>query len=138
MLFGGAIGLEREISDKPAGLRTHMIVAGAAALFVSLGDALIARFSAELGDQLLRSDPIRIVQAVITGISFLGAGTIIRRRSSDQIEGLTTAASILAAAGVGVCTALSQIILAVGMTLLVLIVVGGVGRLERWLGRRRR
>ncbi len=127
MLLGAAIGFEREVEDKPAGLRTHMLVAGAASLFVALGDVVVKHFDVGLGSELLRSDPVRIIEAVITGVSFLGAGTIIRHRSKRQIEGLTTAASILFTAGVGVCVALSQAVLAVGVTLLVLLTLRGVG-----------
>ncbi|HEY2921955.1 MAG TPA: MgtC/SapB family protein, partial [Candidatus Binatia bacterium] len=78
ILLGGIIGIEREVANKPAGFRTHMLVAGAAALLVGLGDALIRRFGASVDSELISSDPIRIVGAVITGISFLGAGTIFR------------------------------------------------------------
>jgi putative Mg2+ transporter-C (MgtC) family protein len=76
---------------------------------------------------------------VITGVSFLGAGTILRRRSERQVEGLTTAASLLLAAAVGMLTALQRWILAVGVTVLVLVVLRGVSLLERavW-GRRER
>lgn len=73
MLLGGAIGFERELESKPAGLRTHMLVAGAAALLVAMGDVVIERFAVEVGSQLTRSDPVRIIQAVITGVAFLGA-----------------------------------------------------------------
>ena len=134
MLLGAAIGLEREIEDKPAGLRTHMLVAGAAALLVALGDVMIKHFDMALGSELVRSDPIRIIQAVITGVSFLGAGTIIRS-STRQVEGLTTAASILFATAVGVCVALSQLVLAVGATVLVLVTLRGVGIAQKWLER---
>ena len=135
-LLGAAIGLEREIEDKPAGLRTHMLVAGAAALLVALGDVMIKHFDVALGSELVRSDPTRIIQAVITGVSFLGAGTIIRHSSTRQVEGLTTAASILFAAAVGVCVALSQLVLAIGVTVLVLVTLRGVGFVERLLERR--
>lgn len=121
MVLGGIIGMEREIADKPAGLRTHMLVAGAAALLVSLGDVVIQHVSIDLGSDLVRSDPIRIIEAVVTGVSFLGAGTIIRHRGAQQVEGLTTAASILFAAGVGMSVALSQWILATGATILALL-----------------
>src|SRR5262245_19064185 len=82
MLLGAVIGLERELAGKPAGLRTHMMVAGAAALLVSLGDVLRVRFGNRDDIDLVQSDPIRVVEAVITGVSFLGAGTIFRR--SDE------------------------------------------------------
>ena len=138
VLLGSAIGFEREIEDKPAGLRTHMLVAGAAALLVALGDVIIQHFNVALGSELVRSDPTRIIQAVITGVSFLGAGTIIRHSSTRQVEGLTTAASILFAAAVGVCVALSQLVLAVGVTALVLVTLRGVGFAEQLLERRQR
>ena len=127
MLLGAIIGLEREVEDKPAGLRTHMLVAGAAALLVALGHVVVRRFNARLSSEVLLSDPVRIIEAVITGVSFLGAGTIIRRSASRQVEGLTTAASLLFAAAVGICVALSQLVLAVGVTVLVLITLRGVG-----------
>ena len=80
MLLGGVIGFEREMADKPAGFRTQMLVAGAAALLVGLSDAILLRFLAE-GKMNVTGDPIRIVEAIVTGISFLGAGTIFRRDS---------------------------------------------------------
>jgi putative Mg2+ transporter-C (MgtC) family protein len=137
MLLGAMIGLEREFADKPAGLRTHMLVAGAAALLVTLSELMVKEFGADLGSQLVRADPIRIIEAVITGVSFLGAGTIIRSRSGRQVEGLTTAASILLAAALGICVALSQLTLAIGVTVLALITLRGVNVLESWLERRR-
>jgi putative Mg2+ transporter-C (MgtC) family protein len=137
MLLGAVIGLEREFKEKPAGLRTHMLVAGTAALLVSLGDIVTGHFQLELGGQVVQADPIRIMEAVITGVSFLGAGTIIRSRADSQVEGLTTAATLLVAAAVGVCVALSQIVLAIGSTILVLIMVRGLGFAEsRLVGKR--
>jgi putative Mg2+ transporter-C (MgtC) family protein len=135
MLLGAILGLEREIKDKPAGLRTHMLVAGSAALLVSLGDVVTGQFQLELGGQVVQADPIRIMEAVITGISFLGAGTIIRSRAGGQVEGLTTAATLLVAAAVGVSVALKQIVLALGIAILVLITLRGLGFTEKWLSR---
>lgn len=136
MLLGAVIGLEREIEDKPAGLRTHMLVAGAAALLVALSDVMVRYFNSDLGSDLVQSDPVRIIDAVITGVSFLGAGTIIRRSSMRHVEGLTTAASLLFAAAVGICVALSQLVLAVGVTVLVLVTLRGLGFVEHRLGER--
>lgn len=140
MLLGAAVGFERELEDKPAGLRTHMLVAGAATLFVMLGDVIIRHFSVGLGGGLVQSDPIRIVEAVVTGVSFLGAGTIIHHTVSGnvsrRVEGLTTAASILFAAAVGICVALSQLMLAIGVTALVLITLRCLGWLEGRVQRR--
>ena len=123
MALGGLIGLEREIAEKPAGFRTHTLVAGAAALLVGLSDILLQRFSVEIYDGILRTDPIRIVEAIITGISFLGAGTIFRSRDDQTVEGLTTAASILVASTIGISVSLDQYVLAIGVTLLSLFVL---------------
>lgn len=133
MVLGALIGLDREFKDKPAGLRTHMLVAGAAALLVILGDLVIQDYASDVGDDLVRTDPIRIVQAVITGVTFLGAGTIIRSGSGHRVEGLTTAASILFAAAVGISVALTHYLLAGGATLLVLATLRGVQVLEHWI-----
>jgi putative Mg2+ transporter-C (MgtC) family protein len=134
MVLGAAIGVERELADKPAGLRTHMLVAGAAALLISLGDILIDHLAVASMSQI-RSDPIRIVEAVITGVSFLGAGTILRRRKGGEIEGLTTAASLLFVAVIGICIGLSKFWLAAGATILALLTLSGVKLLERLLDR---
>ncbi len=134
MLLGGLIGLDREWARRPAGLRTHVLVAAGAALFVSLGDILIMQFNSAIRTEILRSDPIRLIEAVITGISFLGAGTIIRDQSKGRVEGLTTAASILVAAGIGVCVAIHQYILAIGVTGLVLLILRGLHNLEAQWG----
>ena len=133
MGLGAVIGFERELADKPAGLRTHMIVAGAASLFVALGDVLVRHFDMGISHDVLRTDPIRVIEAVITGVSFLGAGTIIRAESDRRVEGLTTAASILLAAAVGVCVTMTQITLAVGVTALALLTLRGVGFAEKTL-----
>jgi len=136
MLLGAFIGLEREFKDKTAGLRTHILVAGASALLVALGDVISTHFQIELGKQIIQADPIRIMEAVITGVSFLGAGTIIRSRSGERVEGLTTAASLLIAAGVGICVVVSQIVLAVGVTILVLVTLRGLGHIEQRMASR--
>ena len=136
MLLGGVIGFERELADKPAGFRTQMLVAGAAALLVGLSDAVMVRFLVE-GKAAVTVDPLRIVEAIITGISFLGAGTIFRRSSSEQVQGLTTAASILLCAAVGISVALRQFVLAVGVTFLALIVLRGLTGVEKRLARKK-
>jgi putative Mg2+ transporter-C (MgtC) family protein len=138
MLLGAVIGLEREFKDKPAGLRTHMLTTGAAALLVSLSSIVVEQWAARLGSQTVDSDPLRSIGAVVTGISFLGAGTILRRGSDGGVEGLTTAASLLLAAAVGICVAMSLWLAAVGMTVLALIVLGAVSYVEGWLEKRSR
>lgn len=138
MACGGVIGAEREWANKPAGFRTHMLIAGAAALLVSLADIMVLRGSVPetAASQLLRSDPIRVVEAIVTGLGFIGAGTIFRARDSERIEGLTTAASILLVGAIGIAVALSAYVLAIGMTLLSLLVVGAIGMVERRAARR--
>lgn len=129
MIVGGVIGFEREVADKPAGLRTHMLVAGSAALLTGLGNVLVPELS--IDETLVRADPIRIIEAVITGISFLGAGTIIRNRGENQIEGLTTAASLLLVASLGIGVALNQYVVTIGATALILATLWAVKFVER-------
>jgi putative Mg2+ transporter-C (MgtC) family protein len=131
MILGGIIGFERATANKPAGFRTHMLVAGAAALLVGLSDALLDRFNTGAYADLIRSDPIRVIQAIIAGISFLGAGTIFRHPKKQHVEGLTTAASLLFSGAIGVCVALRQFVLALAVTLLTLTVLRGVEFIER-------
>lgn len=133
IVLGGIIGMEREAANKPAGFRTHMLVAGAAALLTGLGDVLVQRFTAGGTSEIIRTDPVRIIEAIVTGVSFLGAGTIFRRARAEQVEGLTTAASLLFSASVGICVALRQFVLAVGVTLLSLLVLRGVLFVEQKL-----
>lgn len=118
-LFGGIVGLEREFAHKPAGMRTHALLAAAACLFVVLTDTIITHVASESAPQLLRADPIRVIEAIVTGTAFLGAGTIFRH-GTDKVEGLTTAASLLLVAAIGVAVGLKQVFLAVLVTLLAL------------------
>jgi len=134
MLLGGAVGIERELSNKPAGFRTHMLVAGAAALFIGLADALAARFASEAYANVVRIEPMRIVGGIITGISFLGAGTIFRAKDGP-IEGLTTAASILLVSAIGIAVALNQLVLALSVTVLVLLVLTTMKFVENFFAR---
>jgi putative Mg2+ transporter-C (MgtC) family protein len=129
LLLGGIMGYERERADKPAGFRTYMLVSGASALLVGMADALLLHINIQTGVPL-SADPIRIVESVITGISFLGAGTILHRRETRSVEGLTTAAGLLFSSGVGMTTALEQFPLAIGATVLAVLVLWGAGVLE--------
>jgi len=119
MGLGAVIGYDRQAAEKPAGLRTHMLVAGAAALFVGLGTVIVQIYQNILDpnvSQAVRPDPIRVFEAIITGISFLGAGTIIRHRGADRVEGITTAASLLMTAAIGATIGLSQWFLGIVLT----------------------
>ncbi len=137
MILGGLIGIERELVKKPAGLRTLMLVAGASAMLVELSDILIERFSSAGYDTILRADPVRIVEAIITGISFLGAGTIFRSGEGKTIEGLTTAASILICSVIGISVALRQWVLAAGVTVFSIIILRVASYLEILMARRK-
>jgi len=139
MVLSGLIGAEREAAHKPAGVRTHMLVAGAATLLVGLGHALVDEFThhADTGTLRLQTDPVRIVEAIVTGVSFLGAGTIIRRARHDTVEGLTTAASLLLCAAIGIAIGVERFILATAVTVLAFLVLRGVKGVELWLQRRR-
>lgn len=138
MFLGALIGIDREFAQKPAGLRTHMLVAGAAALIVKLAEVAIIHFSNGANVEFLRADPIRIFVAVVTGISFLGAGTIIRQAKETRVEGLTTAAALLFSAVIGMAVALSQYVLAVGATLMAVLTLWVMGKFQYWINQRQR
>lgn len=124
MALGGVIGWERELKDRPAGFRTHMLVCGAAALLVGLGDLLAVHFSAEDYRDLVRVDPIRLIEAVVAAVGFLGAGAIFRRGGvGGAVSGLTTAASLLMVAVIGIAAGLGTYVLALGATSLTLAVL---------------
>jgi putative Mg2+ transporter-C (MgtC) family protein len=117
-VFGGAIGAEREIREREAGLRTHMLVSIGAALFtlVSAYGFSDFRFSNASG---ITYDPTRIAAQVVTGIGFLGAGAIIRQGLS--VRGLTTAASLWVVAAIGIATGAGYYSAAVITTVVVLV-----------------
>lgn len=130
MVLGGVIGFERELKDRPAGFRTHMLVAGAASLLVGMG--WMAMHQAKgFESEMLKIDPLRLVEAVIAGVSFIGAGTIFARRGKGSLVGITTAASLLMVAAIGISTGLGFNLLALAVTLLTLVVLGALRQLER-------
>jgi len=115
-ILGGIIGYERERKARTAGVRTHMLVAVGAALFV-LGP---------LQSGMEISDMSRVIQGIVQGVGFLGAGAIIIRSGQQKIEGLTTAANIWATAGIGVVVGLGLEATAVLSTIIVLIILAVV------------
>lgn len=129
-ILAGMVGFEREASNKPAGFRTHMIIGGVAALFISLGEVLVRSFQDEAFSEYLRTDPIRIIEAIVVGLSFIGAGTILKSESSKKVYYLTTAATTLFSAGIGICVGLKQYVLAVGVTALIIIINYIIGSIE--------
>ncbi|GHA71911.1 MgtC/SapB family protein [Cognatilysobacter bugurensis] len=131
MVLGGLVGVEREMANRPAGFRTHMLVAGASALLLGIGMVWLTH-SREIADGLeVQSDPLRLVEAVIAGVAFIGAGTIFSRGQKQTIAGITTAASLLMVAVIGVAAGLGYYVLAVGATLLTLATL----TLLRWFDR---
>lgn len=129
MALGGIIGFNREKANKAAGLRTHICVAGASAFFVSVTSSLIAYIKLDAVTALIQSDPIRVMEATITGVAFLGAGTIIKGRR-DNISGLTTAASLLLTAATGLAVAIELYVVAIGVTFSTWIVLSVIARFE--------
>jgi putative Mg2+ transporter-C (MgtC) family protein len=99
--LGGAIGFERELREREAGLRTHLLVCLGSALFTIISAYGFHDFLTN-GGQLVRADPTRIAAQIVTGIGFLGAGAIIRQGVS--VRGLTTAATLWVAAGIGMAS----------------------------------
>jgi putative Mg2+ transporter-C (MgtC) family protein len=138
IVLGGCIGFERELADKPAGLRTHMMMAAAATLLVALSDVLLEHFGRNAGSGLVTADPMRIVGAVVTSASILAAGTIFRKPEEGAVEGLTTAASLLLTSVIGIAVALRQFVLAVACVVMVVLILRGLGWAEEHFARRRK
>jgi len=122
-LLGGAIGLERELGGKPAGLRTNILICLGAVLYTSLSIDIA-------GD---RADPGRVAAQIVTGVGFIGAGTILHARGA--VVGLTSAATIWVVAAIGVALGARHYLEAIGATLFVVAVLQGLGRAEQLIAR---
>ena len=118
-LLGGVLGYERQSQGKAAGIRTHMLVAMGAALFVLVPQ--------QGGMQV--ADLSRVIQGVVAGVGFLGAGAILKLRSEEQVVGLTTAAGVFMTAAIGVACGLGRESTALLSTLLALLVLAVVPKL---------
>ena len=123
-VLGGLLGFEREERGKAAGLRTHMLVTTGAALLVIVAEQYGAS----------TADLSRIIQGIVTGIGFVGAGAILKMTDQGQVRGLTTAASIWMATAVGLAAGLGKLALAVSGTVLTLIILAVLPVIERRLG----
>jgi putative Mg2+ transporter-C (MgtC) family protein len=121
-ILGGLLGYERERAGKAAGLRTHMLVALGAALFVFIPQ--------QAG--VASADMTRVLQGLATGIGFLGAGTILKK--GEEVEGLTTAAGIWLTAAIGIAAGLGREATAVLSTALALIILAALPRIGRRIG----
>lgn len=118
-VLGGILGYERELKARSAGVRTHMLVAVGAALFVV----------GPLQSGIPLPDMSRVLQGIVQGIGFLGAGAIIVRASQQKIQGLTTAANIWATAAIGIVAGLGLEATAVLSTVIVLIILAVIPRI---------
>jgi len=127
--LGGLIGLERELAGKPAGLRTNILICVGAALLMDISRSVAA--TVEVGP----ADPARIAAQVVSGIGFIGAGTILVARGS--IVGLTTAATLWVVAAIGLAVGSDAYAAAIGATLLVFLTLVILGRVEDFLFERR-
>lgn len=128
LILGSILGFERFIEGKPAGLRTIALVCTGSAAFLLIGERILETGAAG-------ADPTRIVQGVITGIGFLGAGTIIQQ--ADRVRGLTSAATVWMTAAVGMACGVGAFDLALFGTLIGIIVLQGYEFFERWMNKKR-
>jgi putative Mg2+ transporter-C (MgtC) family protein len=126
-VLGGLIGAEREWVGKAAGLRTHMMVSLGAALFV------LVPIETGIGE----GDMTRVIQGIATGIGFIGAGTILKRADANQIQGLTTAATIWVTGAVGIAVGAGQMWLGIVCAISAWVILYILTGLDRWLDRGR-
>lgn len=120
-ILGGMLGLERESKGRAAGLKTHILVSIGSALFVM----------APLLSGIDPGDVTRVMQGIVSGIGFLGAGAIIKLERDERIEGLTTAAGIWMVAAIGMAAGMGMEIMALATTLIALAVVNTIPRILR-------
>lgn len=124
-LLGGAIGLERELGGKPAGLRTNILICIGSVLYTHLSLAMLA------GPNGIPTgtDTTRVAGQIVTGVGFIGAGTILHARGA--VVGLTSAATIWVVAAIGIALGSGYYLEGVGTTLAVVVVLAGLGRVEK-------
>ena len=126
VLLGGAIGLERELAGKPAGLRTNILICVGAMLFTLMSVRLAFEGPGH-------GDPTRVAAQIATGVGFIGAGTILHARGA--VTGLTSAATIWVVAAIGIAVGSGAYVDALQTTALVMVVLYGLGYVERFAGR---
>src|SRR3984957_6872440 len=126
LIVGGLVGLQRELTHKPAGLRTHMLLA--------LGTALIVIVADEAG--MSKSDLSRVLQGLVTGIGFLGGGAILKLAAEHEIHGLTTAAGLWMTAAASAAAGLGELPLAILGVVVGLVVLAAFVNIEKRLGQR--
>lgn len=119
-ILGGLLGWEREHKGRAAGLKTHILVSIGSALFVL----------APLLSGIEGLDVTRVMQGIVSGIGFLGAGAILKLDKDERIEGLTTAAGVWMTAAIGMAAGMGQEMVALATTLVALLVVGAIPRIR--------
>lgn len=124
IILGGAIGWEREMNARAAGLRTHMMVSLAACLFAIVALEMIALETED--ENRIKADPIKLISAITSGVAFLAAGSIIV--SGGKVRGLTTGASMWLVGAVGMCCGTGKFVLAFQATVLALVVLWLINR----------
>jgi len=124
LVVGGLVGIQRELTHKPAGLRTHMLLA--------LGTALLIVIVDESGSS--KSDMSRVVQGLVTGIGFLGGGAILKLTAEHEIHGLTTAAGLWLTSAASIAAGVGQLPLAIVGVILGLVVLAAFTKVEKRLG----
>ena len=125
VVLGAVVGIQREIESKPAGLRTHILVTLAAAIFVMV----------PLEAGMLLGDLSRVIQGVATGIGFIGAGAILKLHQDREIHGLTTAATLWMATAIGIAIGLGHVLVAALSVALTWIVLHAMVRVDGWIAR---
>ena len=119
-ILGGTIGLEREYRSKEAGFRTHFLVGLGSALFMVLSMHGFDGFEGQPG-VIIQRDPARMAAQVVSGIGFIGAGTIIFRKQENMVSGLTTAAGLWVTAAIGLACGGGMYVLAIAASIMVLV-----------------
>lgn len=127
---GAAVGFDRERRDRPAGLRTYMMVSLGAAAFTLVALQMVDAFKVD--DRAVSMDPTRLISGIIGGVGFLGAGAIIQ--SGGRVRGLTTAAGLWLIAAVGMASGAGSYGLAAMLTVLAMIILAVVHHVERAMG----
>ena len=127
VVFGGAVGIERETSHKPAGLRTNILICACSTMMMILSQLSV-------GGKDLGGEAMRIAAGVITGVGFLGAGAIIR--SGGAVHGLTTASTIWAVAGLGLVLGAGYYLLAAIFTTIIVVTLVLLRKVEFYIARK--
>ena len=134
LVLGGAVGLEREVNEHPAGLRTHIAVCVGSALFGIVSAYAFTAFDVARDKTIYQVDVTRISSQVVTGIGFLGGGAILKY--GPNVKGLTTAASIWVTAAIGLAVAMGSYTIASVTTVLIVLSLAGLRGPSRYIERR--